>query len=115
MMEIPEDWQPDEHQIYLNLKDACEEAYRKREKYKHLGPRFVIISGIVFLLLMFTQDAKVEFLTLWVITVFYTVALMIRVEYKLYKLRKLLGMPDIDGDETEEEEDLPEPEGGEAN
>ncbi len=114
-MDKPDGWQPDEHQIYLNLMKDCEEAYRIREKYKRFGPGVIFISALVFLSLIFTQDAKVEFLTLWVIIVFYTAALMIRAEYKLHKYRKLLGMPDIDEEDPDESEIAPETEGGEAN
>ena len=95
----------DEHQVYLNLVNACEEAYRKREKYKKIAPIFVILSGIAYLALIFGLDSKIQFLILWVVTDLYTIALMVRVEYKFHKYMELLGQTDIGeaADDTEEE------------
>ena len=108
----------DEHQACENLMKACEEAYRKREHYKRFGPWFVIVSGIVLLSLMFSQDAKAVFLTLWVITVLYTAGLMIRAEFRLHRYREMLGLPDEDEETgemtenpTDENEEQPETDG----
>ena len=43
----------DEHQVFLNVTKAYEEAKQKRENYKKKGPLFVALSGIAFLALMF--------------------------------------------------------------
>ena len=94
----------DEHQACINLMKACEEAYIKREHYKRFGPWFIIISGIILLTLMFSQDAKAVFLTLWVVTVLYTVGLMIRAEYRLHRYREMLGLRDEDEEPSEEGE-----------
>ena len=110
-MEIPEGWEPDDQQIRQNLMEACESAFRKRENYKRYGPMFVLISGIIYLALIFGLDSKIEFLILWVVTDFYTAALMIRAEYKLHKYRELLGMTDTDeGSEGDPEGDMSETE-----
>ena len=98
-MEIPEDWEPDDTRIRQNLMEACEDAFRKRESYKRFGPALVVLSGIVYLALIFGLNSKIEFLILWVITDLYTAALMIRAEYKFHKYQELLGMKDP-GEET---------------
>ena len=82
----------DEHQVYLNVIKAYEEAKNKREKYKKYGPLFVIISGIVFLSLLFSLDSKIGFLILWVVTIIFTVGLMIRAEYNYNKFTNILGI-----------------------
>lgn len=97
----------DEHQVFQNVLTAYEEAKTKREKYKKYGPIVILITGIVFLVLMFTLDTKIEFLILWVITAFYTAAVMIRAEYKYHKFRVILGLdkPDEEPEEEDEEEE----------
>ena len=84
----------DEHTVFLRVKEAYEEAARKREHYKKYGPLAVLISGVLFLALMFTLDDKIIFLILWVATVLYTVALMIRAEYKFQQFKYYLGLSD---------------------
>ena len=54
----------DEHTVFLRVKEAYEEAARKREHYKKYGPLAVLISGVLFLALMFTLDDKIIFLIL---------------------------------------------------
>lgn len=81
-----------EHSVFLNVQAAYEEAKRKRENYKKIGPVFVAVSGIVFLTLIFTLENKITFLIFWVITVLYTVALMIRAEYKYHQFQGYLGL-----------------------
>ena len=54
----------------------------------------MLISGVLFLALMFTLDDKIIFLILWVATVLYTVALMIRAEYKFQQFKYYLGLSD---------------------
>ena len=95
----------DEHQVFLRVNEAYEEAKRKREKYKKIAPIFVILSGIAYLALIFGLDSKIQFLILWVVTDLYTIALMVRVEYKFHKYMELLGQTDIGeaADDTEEE------------
>lgn len=94
-----------EHSVFLNVKAAYEEAKRKREKYKKIGPVFVLVSGIAFLTLIFTLDNKITFLIFWVITILYTVALMIRAEYKYHQFKGYLGLQkeETDGEETNAE------------
>lgn len=82
----------DEHQVFINVLQAYDEAKSKRDKYKKYGPLFVIISGIVFLALIFTLPRKIEFLILWVITDLICVALMIRAEYVFNQFKEILGI-----------------------
>lgn len=98
---IEEIGEPDKELVFKNIARAYEEAKRKREKYKKIGPIFVLVSGIIFLALIFTLENKITFLIFWVITILYTVALMIRTEYKYHLFRRYLGLTD---EETDEEE-----------
>ena len=82
----------DKHQVFINVLQAYDEAKSKRDKYKKYGPLFVIISGIVFLALIFTLSKKIEFLILWVITDLICVALMIRAEYVFNQFKEILGI-----------------------
>ena len=102
----------DEHQVYLNVIKAYEEAKNKREKYKKYGPLFVIISGIVFLSLLFSLDSKIGFLILWVVTIIFTVGLMIRAEYNYNKFMSILGIQENKG---EPQEDTGDPEAKEQD
>lgn len=97
---------PDREMVFQKVCLAYEEAKRKREKYKKAGPIFVLVSGVVFLTLMFTLENKILFLILWVITVLYTAALMIRAEYKYHQFQDYLGIvsDESDGEEENEEE-----------
>ena len=88
----------------LDLKKAYEEAKTKREKYKKIGPIFVAASGVAFLTLIFTLENKITFLILWVITILYTVALMIRAEYKYHQFQYYLGLNEEESDSDDDTE-----------
>ena len=109
---IEEIGEPDKELVFQNVARAYEEAKRKREKYKKIGPIFVLVSGIIFLALIFTLENKITFLIFWVITILYTVALMIRTEYKYHLFRRYLGLIDkgIGEESTEDETDEAQPE-----
>ncbi len=96
---VKEIGEPDKELVFNNVAKAYEEARRKREKYKKIGPLFVLVSGIIFLALIFTLENKITFLIFWVITILYTVALMIRTEYKYHQFRKYLGLTDKEAGE----------------
>ena len=102
---IAEIGEPEKELVFKNIAKAYEEAKRKREKYKKIGPIFVLVSGIIFLALIFTLENKITFLIFWVITILYTVALMIRTEYKYHQFRKYLGLNDEETGEEESTED----------
>lgn len=94
-----------EHLTYLRIEEEYKEAKEKRLKYKRYGALFIILSGIVFLALMFSLENKIAFLILWVITDFYCAALMIRADYKYHKFAEYLGIEDEYTNYKEEEEE----------
>lgn len=94
-----------EHLTYLKIQKEFEDAKEKRLKYKRYGALFIIISGIVFLALMFSLENKIAFLILWVITDFYCAALMIRADYKYHKFAEYLGVEDEYTNYQEDEEE----------
>lgn len=95
--------------------DEYNSAKKKRTSYRKYGALFIIISGIVFLTLIFSLETKIEFLTLWVISIFYCVAVMIRAEYRYHIYKEFLGIADefdyygMDGEEDEPEDPPPIP------
>ena len=95
----------DEHKVSQEVIELFKEQKRKRDNYKKYGPLFVIVSGIVFLTLMFSVDSKITFLILWVLSVLYCAALMIRAEYRYHQFLKVLGFIEDVEDEFDEEEE----------
>ena len=95
--------EPDKDLVFRKVARAYEEAKRRREKYKKAGPIFVAVSGVAFLTLIFTLENKITFLILWVITILYTVALMIRAEYKYHQFQTYLGLSDEESDSEGED------------
>ena len=93
--------QADEHQVFINVLKAYDDAKRKRDKYKKIAPFFVIISGVVFLTLIFTLSRKVDFLIIWILTFIIFAVLMIRAEYVFNQFKEILGIikPEEDDDE----------------
>lgn len=83
-----------EHLTYERIKEEYEDAKRKRVKYKRFGFLYIIISGIVFLTLMFSVDSKIAFLVLWVITDFACAAIMIHADYRYHTFADYLGIED---------------------
>ncbi len=88
------DMENKEHLTYLKIQKEYEEAKEKRLKYRRFGALFILLSGIIFLTLMFSLENKIAFLILWVITDFYCAALMIRADYKYHKFADYLGIED---------------------
>ncbi len=105
--------EPDKDLVLENVTRAYEEAKRKREKYKRIGPAFVLISGVIFLTLIFTLENKITFLIFWVITILYTVALMIRTEYKYNQFRGYLGLSDSESAQESTADETAEVQSGE--
>lgn len=95
----------DEHRVYLNVLEAYKEAEKKRNSYKKYGPLAVMLSAVMFLLLIIGLDSKIDFLIMWVATILFCVALMIRAEYKYYKFRVMLGLSEDEENAGEDEED----------
>lgn len=101
-----------EHLTYLMVLDEYNSSKQKRTAYRKYGALVIIITGIIFLALMFSLDTKVEFLVLWVISIFYCVAVMIRAEYRYHMFKEFLGIADefdyyeLIAEENDEEEDV---------
>lgn len=95
----------DEHQVSQEVIKNFEDQKRKRDNYKKYGPLFILISGVVFLTLMFSLESKITFLFLWVASVLYCAALMIRAEYRYHQYAKMLGFIKDEEDEIPEEEE----------
>ena len=91
----------DEHKVSQNVIELFQELKLRRDRYKKFGPLFILISGVVFLTLMFILERKILFLIIWVISVIYCAALMIRSEYRYHKCSKILGL--IEDEELEDE------------
>ncbi len=96
----------DEHKVSQEVIKLFKEQKRKRDNYKKYGPLFILISGVVFLTLMFSLESKITFLFLWVASVLYCAALMIRAEYRYHQYAKMLGfIKDVEEEIVEENED----------
>lgn len=93
----------------------------KRYKYRTAGAVFVIVSALVYLTLMFVLPDKVLFLILWIITILWCVALMLRSDYQYNMYREMLELPETDSEEEDEpshekhEGDSAPPDGKEAS
>lgn len=95
-----------EHLTYLRVLEEYNIARDRRQRYKSIGVWFIIISGIIFLTLIFSLEAKILFLCLWIITILCCVAMMIRADYKYDTFKEYLGFADeLDFIEKEEEEE----------
>ncbi len=98
-----------EHLTYLMVLNEYNSAKHKRTSYRKYGALTIIISGIVFLALIFSLETKIEFLVLWVISILYCVVVMIRAEYRYNTFKNFLGIADefdyygMDDDEEDEE------------
>lgn len=97
--------QADEHQVFINVLQAYDEAKRKRDKYKKIAPLFVIISGVVFLTLIFTLSRKIDFLIIWILSFIICAVLMIRAEYVFNQFKEILGIIKKEDDEEYEEDE----------
>ena len=92
---------------------VCEklrEYEKKRLNYRKYGTIFIIVSAFVFLALMFSLNMKVMFLILWIVTIVFCVALMLRTDYiydMYYRMVNAKRSPqnEKDGDEQETEEE----------
>ena len=96
----------DEHKVSQNAIELFKELEARRNKYKKYGPIFILVSGVLFLTLIFSLESKVIFLILWVISVIYCAALMIRSEYRYHKCAQLLGLIEEETDQGEEDEKI---------
>ena len=94
-----------ERQTFKKLQEQYGEFSRKRPRYIKYGLLSIFIIPIVFLVLMFSLESKLVFLTLWIISIIAFAVFLIVVEYKDYWYRKLLGLdkePDSGGKDEHE-------------
>ncbi len=95
-----------EHLTYIMVTARFNEARNKRSSARKYGSLFIIISGIVFLTLIFSLDAKIETLCLWIITILFCVVYMIKADYNYYNYKEILGR--ADENDFYEMDDVPE-------
>ena len=99
-----------EHRTFLIVCEKLLEYEKKRLNYRKYGTLFIIVSAFVFLALMFSLNMKVMFLILWIVTIVFCVALMLRTDYiydMYYRMVNAKRSPqnEKDGDEQETEEE----------
>lgn len=99
-----------EHRTFLIVCEKLREYEKKRLNYRKYGTLFIIVSAFVFLALMFSLNMKVMFLILWIVTIVFCVALMLRTDYiydMYYRMVNAKRSPqnEKDGDEQETEEE----------
>lgn len=93
--EIPELSQREkEHLTYLMVMDCYNEAKIKRTNARRYGSLFIIISGSIFLTLMFSLEAKIELLCIWIATILYCVSVMLKADYRYQNFKEILGVAD---------------------
>lgn len=96
LIKNPSTQQEYEHNAYLRLLHEYNNFIKKREKCRSVGIFVIIALAVLFLILMFSVDSKVVFLTLWVISIFISVFVIIRIDYRCYKYATILGIDDND-------------------
>lgn len=94
------------HQLMENYREFS----RKRPQYIKYGLLSIFILPLVFLVLMFSLESKLIFLTLWIVSIIACSAFLIVVEYKDYWYRQLLGIDPPDEKEPEHQADVPDKE-----
>ena len=85
-----------EHLTYLRILGEFNEAKEKRSNYRRYGTALIIIFGILILSLIFSLDAKIEFLILWIIVILASVTGMIRADYRYHTFKNYLDIADED-------------------
>ncbi len=108
--------QEQEHLTYLAVYEKYNEYKQKRISYKRYGMLFIIISGLAFLVLMFSLESKIAFLCLWIISVIFCIVLMIRADYIYNEYKEMLGLRDeFDEDFSSDDESSEKPPENEYN
>ncbi len=83
-----------EHLTYLRILGEYNEAKDKRANYRRYGTAFIIIFGIVVLTLIFSLDAKIEFLILWIVVILASVTAIINADFRYQTFKEYLGIED---------------------
>ncbi len=96
LIKNPSTQQDYEHNAYLRLLHEYDNFVKKRQKCRKVGIFVIVLLAALFLILMFSVDSKVLFLSLWVISIFISVFIIIRIDYRCYKYATILGIDDND-------------------
>ncbi len=96
-----------EHLTFLMVTQKYNELKNKRLSARRYGSLFIIISGIVFLTLMFSLESKIQCLCLWIATILYCVSVMLKSDYNYQVFKEILGAED-ENDYYDLEEDEPD-------
>ncbi len=83
----------EEKTVYIKLLKSYA-SFRKN--YNNLvkgGFLAIVIIPIIFLLLMFSLDAKIIFLILWIVSIIVCAVFIIVIEYTDYHYKKMLDIP----------------------
>lgn len=99
-----------QQKTFHQLTENYREFSRKRPQYIKYGLLSIFILPLVFLVLMFSLESKLIFLTLWIVSIIACSAFLIVVEYKDYWYRQLLGIDPPDEKELEHQADVPDKE-----
>ena len=94
LIKEPATQQDIEHNAYLRLMHEYHNFVNKRKKCREVGIFVIVSLAILFLILMFSVDSKIIFLSLWVISIFISVFVIIRIDYRCYKYAIILGIDD---------------------
>lgn len=81
--------------LLAHQKEAIEVEYEafkiKYKKYIRYGIMSIIIMPIIFLAVLFTVEAKVVFLLLWIASIISIAVFLIIIEYKNFEYKEKLG------------------------
>ena len=90
-----------EHNAYLRLMHEYELFLHKRDRCRRTGLAVIVLTALLFLVMMFSLESKILFLVLWVVSIFVSVFVIIRIDYYCYKYATILGIKD-EGKEGEQ-------------
>ncbi|MDD3218179.1 MAG: hypothetical protein PHC41_04895 [Lachnospiraceae bacterium] len=82
--------------VYRQIQEEYEEFMMTFTKRIKVGVFAILIIPVFFLLLMFTQDSKLVFLTLWIVSILSIAAYLISQEYKKFEYESRLGLREED-------------------
>lgn len=83
----------DEKSVYIKLLKSYANFRKNYPKLIKGGFLAIVILPIVFLLLMFSLEAKIVFLILWIVSIIICAVFIIVIEYTDYHYREILNIP----------------------
>ena len=90
----PRTQQDYEHNAYLRLLREYNNFLKKRDRCRKVGLLVIVLVAVLFLVLMFSLESKIVFLTLWIISIFASVFTIVHIDYRCYKYAIILGIHD---------------------